>query len=160
MEANLVDLSDYAMPFYDGDFEAAQGLPANAKAFKELVREHDALAIASPEYNGSFPAVVKNAIDWISRPETGESHLAALRGKKAMLLSTSPGPGGGRRGMRHLRELLEMIGVGVISTDVSIPKAGAAFGAAGELLREEDRRAVNAAAEELARTLRGEVLAA
>jgi len=160
MEVTVVDLSDYAMPLYDGDMEAARGLPAHAKAFKELVRSHDALVIASPEYNGSFPAVVKNTIDWISRPEAGERHLAAFRGKKAMLLSTSPGPGGGRRGMRHLRELLEMIGVGVIATQVAMPKSGAAFGAAGELLREEDRQAVKQAAEELAETLRGEAAAA
>ena len=160
LEATIVDLSDYALPLYDGDVEATQGLPPNAKAFKDLVRSHDALAIASPEYNGSFPALVKNVIDWISRPEVGESHLAAFRGKKAMLLSTSPGPGGGQRGMRHLRELLEMIGVGVIATQVAIPKAGAAFGPAGELLRDDDRQAVRRAAEELAETLRAQAVAA
>ena len=62
--------------------------------------------------------------------------------------------------MRHLRELLEMIGVGVIPTQVAIPKAAEAFGPAGELLREDDRRAVQRAAEELAETLQSEAVAA
>lgn len=140
--ATLADLRDYAMPLYDGDVEAAWGLPERAKAFKELVREHDALVIASPEYNGSFPALLKNTIDWISRPEPGEAHLAALRGKTAAILSTSPGPGGGRRGLRHLRELLEMIGINVIPGQLALPRASEAFDAAGNLARPEDQAAL------------------
>ncbi|SPE40084.1 NADPH-dependent FMN reductase [Candidatus Sulfopaludibacter sp. SbA3] len=138
-EATFADLRDYPMPLYDGDVEAAQGLPSNARAFKELVKAHNAIVIASPEYNGSFPALVKNAIDWISRPEGDETHLLAFRGKKAALLSTSPGPGGGQRGLRHLRELLEMIGVHVIAGQLTIPKAFEAFDAAGRLARPQDR---------------------
>src|SRR5438270_7211457 len=106
-EVTFADLRDYQMPLYDGDLESAQGLPAAAKAFKELLRQHDGLVIASPEYNGSFTALLKNAIDWSSRPEAGEPPLAAFRGKQAAILSASPGPGGGSRGLRHLRELLE-----------------------------------------------------
>jgi chromate reductase len=159
-ETTLADLSDYPMPLYDGDVESTGGLPATAKAFKELVRGHDALAIASPEYNGSFSAVLKNTIDWISRPEPGEPHLAALRGKRAMLLSTSPGPGGGKRGMRHVRELLEMIGVSVTAAQVSVPKSGESFSPAGELLRPEDRESLWLAAEELAKAVREKAIAA
>jgi NAD(P)H-dependent FMN reductase len=156
----LADLRDYPMPLYDGDVEGEHGLPANARAFKDLVRKHDAVAIASPEYNGSFSAVLKNTIDWISRPEPGEAHLAALRGKTAVLLSTSPGAGGGKRGMRHLRELLEMVGVRVIPSQVSVPKSAEAFGPSGELLRADDRGALERAAKELAETVRTAVLAA
>ena len=159
-DTTLVDLADYPMPLYDGDVEAAQGMPANARAFKELVRSNDALAIASPEYNGSFPAVVKNTIDWISRPAAGEPRLAAFAGKNAMLLSASPGPGGGKRGMRHLRELLEMMGVGVTAAQVSLSKSDGAFGPAGELLRAEDREQLRNAAAELARAMTANVKAA
>jgi chromate reductase len=159
-ETTIADLSDYAMPLYDGDVETSQGLPEGARAFKQLLRTNDAVAIASPEYNGSFPAILKNTIDWISRPEEGEPHLAALRGKKAMLLSTSPGPGGGRRGLRHVRELLEMIGVSVTPAQVTIPKAGEAFGPAGELLRPDDRESLRQAAEELAGAVSGNAVAA
>ena len=78
--------------------KAGQGLPPAAKALKELARRHDGFAIASPEYNGSFPALLKNALDWISRPEPGERHLEVFRGKVAAILSASPGPGGGSAG--------------------------------------------------------------
>lgn len=137
-DATFADLRDYPMPLYDGDVEAAQGLPPIARAFKELVKAHDSIVIASPEYNGSFSALVKNVIDWISRPEGNEAHLVAFRGKKAALLATSPGPSGGQRGLRHLRELLEMIGVAVIPEQLTIPKAFDAFDAAGRLTRPQD----------------------
>jgi NAD(P)H-dependent FMN reductase len=157
LDTTLVDLRDYPMPLYDGDAEAAEGMPERAWAFRELVRSHDALAIASPEYNGSFPALVKNTIDWISRPHRGEPHLAALRGKTAMLMSASPGGGGGRRGIRHLRELLDMIGVHVIAESVIVPRSGEAFGTDGELLRAEDREALRHAADALAAAVRANV---
>ena len=138
VEATLADLRDFPMPIYDGDLEAGQGLPAAAKALKELARRHDGFAIASPEYNGSFPALLKNALDWISRPEPGERPLEVFRGKVAAILSGSPGPGGGQRVLRHLRELLQMMSVTVIPEQLSLARADAAFDAAGRLAREED----------------------
>lgn len=145
-----VDLRDYPMPLYDGDLEAAHGLPEAAKAFKRLLFDHDGFVVASPEYNGSFSALLKNTIDWVSRPEPGEKHLAAFRGKLAAILSTSPGPGGGLRGLRHLRELLEMIGVNVLPDQLAIPHAAGAFDAAGHLVRPADVQALHRLAEELA----------
>jgi len=138
VEATLADLRDFPMPIYDGDLEAGQGLPTAAKALKELARRHDGFAIASPEYNGSFPALLKNALDWISRPEPGERPLEVFRGKVAAILSASPGPGGGQRVLRHLRELLEMMSVTVIPGQLSVARANAAFDAAGRLVRDED----------------------
>lgn len=138
VEATLADLRDFPMPIYDGDLEAGEGLPPAAKALKELARRHDGFAIASPEYNGSFPALLKNALDWISRPEPGDRPLEVFRGKVAAILSASPGPGGGRRGLHQLRELLEMMSVSVIAEEVAIARAGAAFDAEGQLVRAED----------------------
>jgi NAD(P)H-dependent FMN reductase len=92
VDATFADLHDYPLPLYDGDMEAELGIPSTAKALKELARHSDGFAIASPEYNGSFPAVLKNAIDWISRPEPGERSLEVFRGKAAAILSASPGP--------------------------------------------------------------------
>src|ERR1051326_1883650 len=110
VETTWADLKDYPMPLYDGDVEAVQGLPPSARAFKQLLMDHDAFVIASPEYNGSFPALLKNVIDWTSRAaQPGERPSAVFRGKTAAILSASPGSGGGRRGLRHVRELLEMI---------------------------------------------------
>jgi NAD(P)H-dependent FMN reductase len=80
LEAVFADLRDYPMPLYDGDLEDASGLPPAAKTLKDLARESDAFVIASPEYNGSYSAVLKNAIDWISRPEPGERTLEVFSG--------------------------------------------------------------------------------
>ena len=153
-DVTFADLRDYPMPLYEGDLEAAQGMPAGAKAFKELVRGQDGMVIASPENNGSFSALLKNAIDWISRPEAGEGPLAVFRGKRAALLSASPGPGGGQRGLRHLRELLEMIGVRVVPSQVTVSRAMEAFDAEGRLARREDAEAVERVIGELAEAVR------
>jgi NAD(P)H-dependent FMN reductase len=100
-EVSLGELKDYPMPIYEGDLEVTGGQPSKAKEFKELVRNHDALVIASPEHNGSFSALLKNTIDWISRAEPGERSLAVLRGKTAALIAGSPGSRGGQRAHRR-----------------------------------------------------------
>ena len=154
MDVTLAHLRDYAMPIYDGDIEAAAGLPDGARRFKELVRAHDALVVASPEYNGSFPALLKNALDWISRPDPGERSLAVLRGKTVALLSASSGPGAGKRVLHYLREWLEMLGMKVLAAQVNIAKGQEAFDEAGNLLRPEDRAAVTRFTDELVQLLR------
>jgi NAD(P)H-dependent FMN reductase len=159
MAVTLADLRDYSMPLYDGDAEAAQGLPPNATRFQELVRDHDALVVASPEYNGSFSALVKNTIDWISRPAAGQPPLAVFRGKPAALVSASPGPGAGRRGLRHLRELLEMIGMQVLPAQVSVARALEAFDESGNLVRPEDQAALRELTEQVVQAVRERTLA-
>ena len=154
LAVTLADLRDYPMPIYDGDLEASAGMPDSARAFKALVRSHQALAIASPEYNGSFAALLKNAIDWATRPEPGEPRLAAFQGKKAIIMAASPSPHGGKRGLRHLRELLEMIHVQVLPTQLTLGGASEAFDADGRLVRAEDRAALDRQAQELAQALR------
>ncbi len=134
VEVTLADLRDFPMPLYDGDLEAAEGLPPAAHDLKSLVRQHDALVIASPEYNGSFPAVLKNTLDWLSRPESGERPGAAFRGKTAWIMSASPGAGGGRRGLRHLRDVLQNLGMSVHTVEISVPRAHDAFDQQGRLL--------------------------
>lgn len=137
-EVTWLDLRAYPMPLYDGDLELSHGLPEPAKAFKEVMRAHGAFVIATPEYNGSFSALLKNSIDWASRPEPGEKPLAVFRGKTAVLLDASPGPGAGKRGLRHARELLEMMGVTVIPQELAVPKAFEAFNPDGGLIRADD----------------------
>ncbi|MEO8593549.1 MAG: NAD(P)H-dependent oxidoreductase [Candidatus Solibacter sp.] len=134
VDATFADLRDYPMPMYDGDLEAGDGLPAHGKALKELARQADGFAIASPEYNGSYPALLKNALDWISRPEPGEGPLEVFRGKVAGILSASPGQGGGSRVLKQMRELLEMMRVRVIAEELSFPRA------TGELDEQEKAR--------------------
>ena len=152
LQPNFVDLRNFPMPLYDGDDEA-MGTPPSVVAFQKLVRGNHALVIASPEYNGSFSALIKNTFDWISRPAPGELPLAVFQNKKAAILSASTGRSGGQRGLRHLRELLEMIGVQVVPTQVSVARAAEAFAADGRLLREEDRACVHRLAVDLRHAL-------
>ena len=133
----LADLRDYPLPLYDGDLEVEEGRPSGAVELKELARRADGFLFASPEYNGSYPAVLKNVIDWISRPDPGERHLEVFRGKPAVIVTASPGPHGGSRGLKQLRELLGMIGIAV-EDQLGIPNSGAAFDGAGRLARASD----------------------
>ena len=127
VEVTLVDLRDYAMPLYDGDLEAAEGLPAAAQAFKRLMIAHDGFLIAAPEYNSSISAVLKNTIDWVSRPVPDEPRLVAFQGKVVVLMSAAAGGFGGVRSLTHVRTILGNIGVLVLPEQVTISQAMRAF---------------------------------
>lgn len=128
-----LDLRDLPLPLFDEDLEAAEGLPENARTLKAAFLAHDALLISSPEYNSSISAVLKNAIDWVSRPAPGEAPLACFEGKIAALLSASPGALGGLRGLVHLRAILGNIRVIVLPEQIAVPRAHEAFEAEGQL---------------------------
>src|SRR5690348_4723633 len=105
-EVTLIDLKDFPLPLFDQDLEAEQGMPDNGTKLKKLFIDHDGLLIASPEYNSSITGVLKNAIDWVSRPAPGEPPLVAFTGKVSVLMSASPGALGGLRGLVHVRSIL------------------------------------------------------
>ncbi|MEH2429861.1 MAG: NAD(P)H-dependent oxidoreductase [Nostoc sp.] len=132
-EVTYIDLRDLPLPLYDEDLEAQEGLPANARTFKDLMISHQGLLIASPEYNSSLTAVLKNAIDWASRPAPNEAPLAAFAGKVASIMSASPGALGGLRGLVHLRSILGNIKVLVLPDQIAVSKAYEAFNADGTL---------------------------
>ena len=132
-EVTHIDLKDFPLPLFDQDLEAEQGMPENGKKLKKLFIDHDGLLIASPEYNSSFPAILKNAIDWVSRPAPGEPSLVAFRGKVAALMSASPGALGGRRGLDHIRSILGNIGVIVLPDQITVAQAHEAFNPDGTL---------------------------
>jgi chromate reductase, NAD(P)H dehydrogenase (quinone) len=123
----LIDLRDYPLPLYDGDLEQREGLPANARALKDIFLAHNGLLISSPEYNSSITAVLKNTIDWVSRPAPNEAPLGCFTDKLAALVSASPGALGGLRGLVHLRSILGNIGVCVLPDQVAILKAHEQF---------------------------------
>lgn len=133
-DVTLIDLKDFVMPMYDGDLESDTGLPENAKRLKQLFVEHDGFFIASPEYNSSFSPVLKNALDWISRPHTeDEPPLWAYNGKVAAFGSVAPGVLGGLRGLVPLRMMLGNIGVTVVPNQVAVSNGFSAFDDAGDL---------------------------
>jgi len=88
-EVSTIDLREFALPLYDGDLEAAEGLPVNVRRLKDLFMGHHGFLVASPEYNSSITAVLKNAIDWVSRPDGPESGRVPYEGKVAGLFSAS-----------------------------------------------------------------------
>ncbi|MBN3874543.1 MAG: NAD(P)H-dependent oxidoreductase [Nostoc sp.] len=132
-EVTYIDLRDLPLPLFDEDLEAQEGLPANARTFKDLLISHQGLLIASPEYNSSLTAVLKNAIDWASRPAPNEAPLAAFAGKVASIMSASPGALGGLRGLVHLRSILGNIKVLVLPDQIAVSKAYEAFNPDGTL---------------------------
>lgn len=134
VDVKLIDLKKFEMPLYDGDLEGDTGLPENAKRLKQLFVENDGFFIASPEYNSSFSPLLKNSLDWISRPETeDEPPLSAYTGKVTAIGSVAPGVLGGLRGLIPLRMMLGNIGVTVVPSQVAVSNGFSAFSDAGDL---------------------------
>jgi NAD(P)H-dependent FMN reductase len=151
-EVTLLDLRDLPLPLFDQDLEA-QGLPPNARKLKDLMLAHHGLLLSCPEYNSSITAVLKNAIDWASRPVPNEPQLACFTGKVAALLSASPGALGGLRGLVHVRSILGNIGVIVLPDQVAVPKAQEAFTPEGTLKDTATQAKVQKLAASLAETI-------
>ncbi len=132
-DVTYLDLRDLPLPLFDEDLEAREGIPLNAKKLKELMIAHQGFLIASPEYNSSISAVLKNAIDWASRPQPGEAPLACFKGKVAVLMSASPGALGGLRGLVHIRSILGNLSMIVLPEQRAIGNAYDAFTPEGNL---------------------------
>jgi NAD(P)H-dependent FMN reductase len=133
IEVTLIELEDYPLSIFNQDDEAQSGLPANGRKLKDLFISHQGFLISSPEYNSSISALLKNTIDWVSRPAAGEGPLAGFADKTAVVMSASPGALGGLRGLVHLRSILGNIGTLVLPGTFSISKAHEAFGEDGTL---------------------------
>ncbi|NER00876.1 MAG: NAD(P)H-dependent oxidoreductase [Cyanothece sp. SIO2G6] len=149
-EVTVIDMADFPMPVFDQDLET-QGVPSMVLRFKELLNSHQGFLIACPEYNGSITPLLKNAIDWASRPDpdVAPKSLQCFQGKVAALVATSPGGLGGIRGLVHVRAILEGIGVIVIPDQKAIPNANQAFDQQGKLKEERQLKGVEAIAQTL-----------
>ena len=152
-EVTYIDLRDFPLPLYDGDLEAAEGMPENARKLKQIMLEHQGLLIASPEYNSSLSGVLKNMIDWVSRPEGNEPPLAAFADKVAVIMSASPGGLGGIRGLVHLRSILGNIRVIVLPDQYALPNAFQAFNEDGTLKDLKQQQTVEQLGSKLATVL-------
>ncbi len=153
-EITVLDLRDYPLPLFDQDLEQSQGLPENGATLKELFKSHDGFLISSPEYNSSVTGVLKNTIDWVSRPHPEEPPLAAFKGKVAALMSASPGGLGGLRGLVHLRAILGNIGVIVLPDQLAIARAHEAFQEEGTLKDEKQNEGIIGLGQKLAEFLK------
>lgn len=132
-KVTIADLADYPMPIYNGDLEEQSGMPERAAAFKKLMIEHHGFLIACPEYNSSFTPLLKNTIDWASRPAKGEAPLLAFAGKVVGLVSASGGAMGGYRGLQQVRYVLGNIRSIVLPDMFALSGADSAFDEKGQL---------------------------
>lgn len=132
-EVTLIDLRDFPMPIFDEDLEARDGIHPNARKLKELFTAHQGLMLSCPEYNSSISAVLKNTIDWVSRPMEGEPPLGPFLDKYCVLMAASPGNLGGLRGLVTVRSILGNIKVTLLPDQIAIVKAHEAFNPDGSL---------------------------
>jgi len=133
LDVQHIELADYPLPIIDEDLEAEHGQPENATALRKLMLEADGLLLACPEYNSSITPLMKNVIDWCSRKESGGGDLTPYENKKALLLGASPGRRGGKRSVATVRSILDSLGVEVFDKAFTLPGAGRAFDALGQL---------------------------
>lgn len=150
-EVDLVELRELPFPVYDGDLESSD-FPENVHILQDRLALADGLLIATPEYNGSVPGVLKNALDWLSRAQRdGKPGTALFTGKPAGIVSASPGALGGLRSLIVLRDMLAKFGLWVAPSQVAVGSADKAFTTEGDLADEARRKQVHAVGAAVAR---------
>lgn len=132
-QVEYLELNDYPMPLFDQDIED-KGMPESVVRLRTKLQQADGLLIACPEYNSSITGVLKNTIDWTSRPDGEVPGLVAYKGKVIGLLSTSTGALGGLRGLVHVRQIFGNIGCIVIPQQYAAGGASKLFDANGDLV--------------------------
>lgn len=141
-----VELADFDIPMYNADLEAG-GTPVDVIRLKALLHGHPAWILCSPEYNGSYTALLKNTLDWASSPVRGDplwsDGTLPFRGKVVGLLSASPGAMGGLRSLGHLAPLLLNLECWLAPRTFALGHAAQAFDADGRLVSETARDHVN-----------------
>lgn len=143
MEIEIFELHD--VPLYDFDVEQ-QGDPAPVEAFKRAIASHDALLVATPEYQHSIPGVLKNALDWASRPPGA----SVMNGKPAAILGATPGRAATARAQSDLRKVLAYSRTHLLQAPgVMIPNARSVFDDDLRLTDEDTRTKLRAMLEAL-----------
>ena len=130
-EVELVELDDYPAPLYDGDLEAASGLPEAIVRLQRMLHASDGVLVVNPEYNGSLTPLLKNTLDWCSRPNPADPERSGGKvyaGRAAAVVGSSPGALGGMRVLFHIRDVLGYLGMQVIPQQLAVGKAGEAVG--------------------------------
>ena len=146
-EVTHIELVDFDIPMYNADLEA-RGTPPDVMNLKQMMHDHPAWIVCSPEYNGSYTALLKNTIDWVTSPVKGDAQWSdgfrSFTGKVVGVLSASPGALGGLRSQSHLVPLLFNSQCWVAPRTFALGNAGTAFDAQGELVNDSHRQNVQA----------------
>ncbi|MBX3654871.1 MAG: NAD(P)H-dependent oxidoreductase [Ramlibacter sp.] len=142
-----LELADFDIPMYNADLEA-EGTPADVIRLKQLMHEHPAWIICTPEYNASYPALLKNTLDWVSSPARSHPEWSdgfrSSRGKVVGVLSASPGALGGLRSQSHLAPLLVNLHCWLAPQNFALSRAAEAFDEQGQLKEERNIKGVQA----------------
>lgn len=129
--------ADLRLPLYDGDLEAAQGVPSTVLHLADQIEASDAVVIATPEYNKALPGVLKNALDWVSRVPGRQ----VWRDKPVAIMSAAGGRAGGERSQFSLRLCLVPFRARVLpGPELMVADSSAAFDDAGRLLSDRYAR--------------------
>ncbi len=151
-DVSHIELSDFDLPMYNADLEA-RGTPADVVRLKELFYAHPAWIICSPEYNGSYTALLKNTIDWVSSPIKSDpvwsSGNKPFAGKVVGMLSASSGALGGLRAQSHLAPLLLNLQCWIAPRAFALSRAADAFNDSGALIEPAAQKNVSAVIEQV-----------
>ncbi len=123
---DFATMQEFDTPSYNFDIEQEKGIVSGAVTFRNRLQENDAFVIVSPEYNGSMPGLLKNAIDWVSR-----FRPQPFNEKHGLLMSASPSMAGGNRGLWSLRVPFEHLGARIFPDMFSLATAHQAFTSEG-----------------------------
>lgn len=138
-EVEIGDFRDYCPPHYDGDLEAARGLPAETQALLAKIEAADGIILASPEYNRSIPGPLKNALDWVSRAKPYK-----LAGKPLLMIGATSGKVGCVNGLAALRITLEFQTAKVYAESYGLSGAATAFTPEGRFVDAAEAAKLNA----------------
>ncbi len=141
-EVTYINLEQYPMPIYNGDEHEKFGFGENALAFQKLLADHDGFLIASPEYNGSIPGGLKNAIDWASRKSENYGMGEVFKGKVAAIMTASPGAFGGIRCLAHLRGVFSILLVNVLPSEIAVANVAKMFDGDSETMTHEKMKKI------------------
>jgi NAD(P)H-dependent FMN reductase len=149
-EVTRISLADFPLPIYDGDLQAKSGVPKNAINLKRMIGAHHGVLIVTPEYNSSVPALLKNAIDWVSRvQDTHETRGQVFRERGFAIAAASESRLGGSRALAALRLILSACGATVIANQLALSFAGEAYDDMDRLKLPADIEALNALVRQL-----------
>ncbi|WP_315780992.1 MULTISPECIES: NAD(P)H-dependent oxidoreductase [unclassified Bradyrhizobium] len=152
-DVTRISLADFPLPIYDADLEAGSGVPRAAIDLKRMIDAHDGVLLVTPEYNGSVPPLLSNAIAWLSRvDEPPEGRGAVFRGRPFAIAAASENRFGGARALSALRLMLTACNATVIPNQLALAFADNAYNDMDRLRLPADVNALDALVRQLIET--------
>jgi chromate reductase, NAD(P)H dehydrogenase (quinone) len=150
VEVTRISLGDFPLPIYDGDLQTKSGVPKNAVNLKRMMATHHGVLIVTPEYNSSVPALVKNAIDWVTRVhDAHETRGQVFRERPFAIAAASENRLGGIRALAALRLILSACQASVVPNQLALSFASEAYDDMDRLKHPADIEVLNALVRQL-----------